>query len=146
VVASGKCDDHGKRVLESAEVEVQKDSEKRARTEAAASGQHVAPVQPTTERPVDKSPKMLDLAGQTISQQISSLPPNEIEKIRRICCPKRDTGKLDVDAEIFEAFRDGGAARTKILETWVKSGGQKARVSTYLKTRRRIFQHVHGRC
>lgn len=44
-------------------------------------------------------------------------------KFRRVCEPKRSSGKLDVPEDIFEQYAARGASRDRLFEIFVQSGG-----------------------
>ena len=46
-------------------------------------------------------------------------------KLRRICEPKRHSGKLEIAEDIFEKYNAKGQSREKLFEALVKSGGDK---------------------
>ena len=45
--------------------------------------------------------------------------------LRRMCTPKRASGKLEVSAEIFRQWKQGGTQRQALLDILVKNGGNK---------------------
>ena len=47
------------------------------------------------------------------------------EALRRICCPKKGSGKLEVSPEIHKQFMQGGEPRKGLLRLLIKSGGDK---------------------
>ena len=64
----------------------------------------------------------------------SDLPKKEKEKIRRVCTPKPDSGRLEVPDNIFEMWEDAAKGRETIFKMWAKSGGVKACRSTKTMT------------
>ena len=46
-------------------------------------------------------------------------------QLRRICCPKPASGKLEVSAEIYRQWKAGGAQRKLLLDQLVKCNGDK---------------------
>lgn len=64
---------------------------------------------------------------------ISSQEKNGMEKkmdalnatLRRLCTPKRASGKLEVSAEIHRQWKQGGTQRQALLDILVKAGGNK---------------------
>ena len=47
-------------------------------------------------------------------------------KLRRICEPKRDSGRIEVPMDIHEKFMSKGRDREEMLETFITCGGVKA--------------------
>ena len=45
--------------------------------------------------------------------------------LRRLCTPKRASGKLEVSAEIHRQWKQGGTQRQALLDILVKAGGNK---------------------
>ena len=45
--------------------------------------------------------------------------------LRRVCCPKPTSGKLEVSRDIYKQWRAGGTQRDALLETLIKCGGDK---------------------
>ena len=64
----------------------------------------------------EEAPKVLNAA--TMSKA-------EREKVRRICCPKPGSGRLEVPDNIFEMWEDAAKGRDQIFRMWAKSGGVK---------------------
>ena len=57
------------------------------------------------------------------------LTPEEVEKyrgkFRRMCEPKKASGKIEVPQDIFDQFQSKGASRERLFEAFVRSDGQK---------------------
>lgn len=57
------------------------------------------------------------------------LTPEEVEKyrgkFRRMCEPKKASGKIEVPKDIFEQFQSKGASRERLFEAFVRNDGQK---------------------
>ena len=45
--------------------------------------------------------------------------------LRRICCPKEASGKLEVSEDIYRQYRAGGDQRKMLMQTLVKCDGDK---------------------
>lgn len=46
-------------------------------------------------------------------------------KFRRLCEPKRNSGKIEVDEDIFKLYEAKGASREKLFEAFIKVNGDK---------------------
>ena len=57
------------------------------------------------------------------------LTPEEVEKyrgkFRRMCEPKKASGKIEVPKDIFEQFQSKGTSRERLFEAFVRNDGQK---------------------
>ena len=45
--------------------------------------------------------------------------------LRRLCTPKRSSGKLEVSNEVYEQWKKGGAERKQLLSVLASVGGDK---------------------
>lgn len=50
---------------------------------------------------------------------------NMTAALRRICTPKAGSGRLEVSAEVYKQWQQGGAPRKALLNMLIKSGGDK---------------------
>ncbi|CAE7299174.1 unnamed protein product [Symbiodinium sp. CCMP2456] len=50
----------------------------------------------------------------------------EKDKVRRICSPKKGSGRLEVPENVFEMWQDAAKGRDSLFRMWCKSGGVKA--------------------
>lgn len=71
----------------------------------------------TADESEDEPPRVLLL------KDMSKL---EKEKVRRICSPKKGTGRLEVPENVFEMWQDAAKGRDSLFRMWCKSGGVKA--------------------
>lgn len=53
-----------------------------------------------------------------------NLSKNEKEKVKRLCTPKRYSGKVEVPQDIAEMWNAPGG-KEKLFQLWAKSGGIK---------------------
>ena len=45
--------------------------------------------------------------------------------LRRLCCPKPSSGKLEVSSEIYKQWKQGGTQRKALLDVFTNAGGDK---------------------
>ena len=45
--------------------------------------------------------------------------------LRRVCTPKKGSGKLEVSQEIYKQWKQGGAQRKALLQVLIQAGGDK---------------------
>lgn len=45
--------------------------------------------------------------------------------LRRLCCPKKGSGKLEVAPETYRQWKQGGAQRKALLNLFIKCGDDK---------------------
>ena len=66
----------------------------------------------------------------TSSICLQDLPAKELAKLRatlkRACCPKPASGRIDVNPEIYKQWKAGGASRDVLLDLLYKCDGRKA--------------------
>lgn len=63
------------------------------------------------------------------SMVISSDEFNRLSgKFRRMCEPKRHSGKIEVPDNIFELYQAKGTSKERLFEAFVKTGGDKDKV------------------
>ena len=78
---------------------------------------------------VEPAPEKAD-ESQEVSPEILhvvTLTKNQRDQIKRVVCPKRDTGRLEVPRDIYELWQTE-KGKEKLFNLWCKSGGVKARL------------------
>ena len=66
----------------------------------------------------------------------------EREKVRRICSPKKGSGKLEVPENVFQMWQDAAKGRESLFRMWCKSGGVKAGILMHRYAREKVVSKL----
>ena len=95
---------------------------------ATPAGDHAEALQAGTTQPDAKAPEAeeADVNGEEpVALHVATLSRYEKEKVRRIVCPKQNTGRLEVPDDVHQLWNTP-QGKEKLFSLWCKSGGVKA--------------------